>query len=231
MLRAIELPVEIKQHLLVWKSDPFFKKMDKGIQNSIKDLFDLINIVDQNPQVIDRKEKMTAEMTGAKRFIGLFQSEYEKLIERNCTETFNGASMKIYSVQVKKILDSCGTVDEYVEWLFNEFFSDKSNQKYLPPSANFCMSGNMIDKFLFIKKDVFSTRKKDRTELDKKIAFINIIKELYSLFKCRELGELIIKLARNEITIKSAYREVKAFCDLNNDKETIEKIDKIIFKN
>lgn len=230
MLRVIELPVEIKQHLLVWRSDPYFKKMDKSIQNAIKDLIDLMDIVEKNPQIIETKDKATNEMKGAQRFIGLFTREYEKLTGSEFKEVFNGISMKIYSMQIKKILDAYGSVDEYVEWLFNEFFMDKSNHKLLPPNVNFCMSANMIDKFLYIKRDIFLSRRKDGIETEKRTAVVGVLKELYSIFNSKEIAQLIIKLARNEITLRSAYKATKEFCLSNNDTETIEKLEKILRK-
>lgn len=230
MLRVIELPVEIKQHLLVWRSDPYFKKMDKSIQNYVKDFIDLLDIVEKNPEVVEIKEKGNNEIKGAQRFIGLFQGAYEKLIGTKCTENFNGITIRIYGTQIKKILEAYGTVDEYIEWLFNDFFMDKRNQNLLPPNANFCMSSNMVDKFLYVKKDVFLSRRKDNIEMEKREKFVKILKELYNIFNSKELGQTIIKLARNEITLRAAYKIVKDFCIENNDNETIEKIEKILLK-
>lgn len=230
MLRAIDLPVEIKQHLIVWKSDPYFKKMDKSIQNSLKDLIDLFEIVENNPQIIESKDRSTNEVKGAQRFIGLFKNEYEKLTRMECKEIFNGITIRIYATQIKKIFDAYGTVDEYVEWLFSEFFLDKRNSNLLPPNANFCMSANMVDKFLYIKRDMFLSRRKDNVELEKKTEIIKILKELYSIFNSKELANIILKLVRNEITIRSAYKSIKEFCEQNNDTETIERINKIVIK-
>lgn len=229
MLRVIELPVEIKQHLLVWQSDPYFKKMDKAIQNYVKDFIDLLQMQEDNPTLI--QEKATPpEIKAAQVFIGLFQKEYLKLVGRETTETFNGVSVRVFSIQFKKILDAGATVEDYVNWLFNEFFMEASNKRLLPPASNLCMSANIVEKFLYIKKDELLSRKKNNAEAERKIAFLNIIKSAYEIMKSKELAQVIWGLARNEITINKAYKMTKDFCITNNDLETLNKVEKLLSK-
>ena len=66
--------------------------------------------------------------------------------------------------------------------------------------------------------------------MEKREKFVKILKELYNIFNSKELGQTIIKLARNEITLRAAYKIVKDFCIENSDNETIEKIEKILLK-
>jgi hypothetical protein len=184
MLRPVDLKTEIKQHLMIWKTDSFFKKIDKSIQTSIKGLIDLIEIVESNPQaVVDNDKKTPVEIKMAQSFIGLFQKAYKELIGQDCQEVFNGIAIKIYAHQMKRIMESYGTVEDYVDWLFHDFFLDKKNQHLLPPRANFCMSQAMIDRFLFVKKDELMAKKKSNQETEQRMEFVNILRELYNLFK------------------------------------------------
>lgn len=228
MLRVIELPLEIKQHLLVWQSDPYFKKMDKSIQNYVKNFIDILQIAEDNP-TIEKEKNASLEIKGAQKFIGLFQKAYLELIGRETTEKFNGVTIKIFSTQVKKLIEAGATVEDYVNWLFKEFFLEPANQRCLPPNVNFCMSCNMIEKFLFVKKDELLMRKKSNDESEKRVEFIKVVKKLYDIFKDRTIAQVILNLARNEITIKKAYGIVYDFCVQNNDLETINEIDSILY--
>lgn len=226
--RPIELDKEIQQHLLIWKADPFFKKMPKDLQAKVKDFIDYFQMVrntDGNLPGFEINKKQLPERQQAKRFAMLFKKKYQQVTQIPYTQNFTGPAFVIFSTIMKKIIQAGGNAEDYVTWFFDQFLQEKGNEKFMPPPINLCTNNNMVQKFLYAKKDYLKQRKLKQANDNKKKKIVDIGMEIYSKTKSNECNIIVRKLIANDISIRQAVNILKQICTDNKLNEIFLKLE------
>ena len=216
--RPIDLDKEIEQHLLIWKVDPYFKKLPKDLQNKVKDFIDYFEMVrncDGNLPGFQVNKKQLPQRIQAKKFAMLFKKKYQQVTEIPYTQSFTGAAFVIFASTMKKIIQAGGTAEDYIDWFFNQFLQEKGNQKFMPPPINLCTNNNMVQKFLYAKKDFLKQRKLKQIANSKKKLVIQIGMKIYQLTQSNECNIVVRKIIANDISMRQATNTLKAIANAN----------------
>lgn len=216
--RPIDLDKQIEQHLLIWKVDPYFKKLPKDLQNKVKDFIDYFEMVrncDGNLPGFQVNKKQLPQRIQAKKFAMLFKKKYQQVTEIPYTQSFTGAAFVIFASTMKKIIQAGGTAEDYIDWFFNQFLQEKGNQKFMPPPINLCTNNNMVQKFLYAKKDFLKQRKLKQIANSKKKLVIQIGMKIYQLTQSNECNIVVRKIIANDISMRQATNTLKAIANAN----------------
>ena len=216
--RPIDLDKQIEQHLLIWKVDPYFKKLPKDLQNKVKDFIDYFEMVrncDGNLPGFQVNKKQLPQRIQAKKFAMLFKKKYQQVTEIPYTQSFTGAAFVIFASTMKKIIQAGGTAEDYIDWFFNQFLQEKGNQKFMPPPINLCTNNNMVQKFLYAKKDFLKQRKLKQLANSKKKLVIQIGMKIYQLTQSNECNIVVRKIIANDISMRQATNTLKAIANAN----------------
>lgn len=216
--RPIDLDKQIEQHLLIWKVDPYFKKLPKDLQNKVKDFIDYFEMVrncDGNLPGFQVNKKQLPQRIQAKKFAMLFKKKYQQVTEIPYTQSFTGAAFVIFASTMKKIIQAGGTAEDYIDWFFNQFLHEKGNQKFMPPPINLCTNNNMVQKFLYAKKDFLKQRKLKQIANSKKKLVIQIGMKIYQLTQSNECNIVVRKIIANDISMRQATNTLKAIANAN----------------
>ena len=228
--RPIQLDKQIEQHLLVWKIDPYFKKLPKDLQAKVKDFIDYFQMVRNTDGTLPGfqiNKKELPERQQAKRFAMLFKKKYQLATQIPYTEKFSGPAFVIFSSVMKKVLQAGGNADDYVNWFFDEFLKEKGNEKFMPPPINLCMNNNMVQKFLYAKKDILKQRKLKEISNKKNKVVIDIGMKIYEKTKSDECNLTVRKLIANDISLREAMNILKEICTANDLNDEIIQLENI----
>ena len=217
--RPIELDKQIEQHLLIWKIDPYFKKLPKDLQNKVKDFIDYFQMVrntDGNLPGFQIDKKQLPQRIQAKKFAMLFKKKYQQVTEIPYTQKFTGPAFVIFASIMKNIIQAGGTAEDYVNWFFDEFLQEKGNQKYMPPPINLCTNNNMVQKFLYVKKDFLKQRKLKQAANNKKKIITDIGMKIYQKTRSDQCNIVVRKIIANDISIRQAINTLKQVATAND---------------
>lgn len=228
--RPIELDKQIEQHLLIWKCDPYFKKLPKDLQNKVKqfiDYFEMIRNTDGTLPGFQVDKKELPERQQARRFAMLFKKRYEQVTEIPYTQSFSGAAFRIFSTIMKKVIQAGATADDYVSWFFDQFLKEKGNEKFMPPPINLCTNNNMVQRFLYAKKDYLKQKKSKQLIANKRKILIDVGMRIYEKTQSNECNVLIRKIIANDITMRQAINQMKTLCTVLGVENQILQLQKI----
>lgn len=227
--RPIPLIDEIRMHTLLWLSDNEFKKLNPNINQALVTLHNELKIHDALVSVgagelKDNENPLSKEK---RIFIAIFKQKYVENIDLTYDKTLNPATNGILSRTIERLLSEGTNSQEFLEWLWEDFFKMERNKKYLPPDIAFVCNSWIVDKFLFLKKDSLRVRKKDLVDIGIKNKVLELAVPFLKINKDKEFGEKVLSLSRGELTITKFCEIFKKCCDKYSDKETKEKIEEI----
>lgn len=226
--RPITLDGEIKMHCLMWKNDYQFKNLNKFVQESILATLDALSIAgslkSQELILSPSDDKKTIE---TRKFISIYKQKYLELTDFTCEEKFTGATFVIIGNVIQKFLENMSGAEEYLNWLFDDYFREPGNKNLLPPNLKLVLSNFVINKYLFIMKDTLLVRKRDTSNSRQRLALMKIAVEILELTQDEELGGLLIKFGQNKISYAKAEKFMKDFVERNKLDSFNEKINVI----
>ena len=228
--RPIELDKQIEQHLLIWKVDPYFKKLPKDLQNKVKDFIDYFEMVRNSDGALPGfqvNKKQLPERQQAKKFAMLFKKKYQQVTQIPYTQNFTGPAFVIFATIMKKVIQAGGTAQDYVNWFFDQFLQQKGNERFMPPPINLCTNNSMVQKFLYAKKDYLKQRKVKQAANNKKKLIADIGTKIYGKTKSSECNITVRKIIANDISMRQAINVLKEICTSNSLNDQLLQLEKI----
>ena len=227
--RPISLIDEIRMHVLMWLADDDFKKINPNINQALTTLHNELKIHDALVSVgagelKDNEQPLTKEK---RIFIAIFKQKYLENIDLVYDKQLTPPVNAILTRTIEKLLSEGTNSQEFLEWLWGEFFTMERNKKYLPPDIAFVCSSWIVDKFLFLKKDSLRVRKKDLVDIGLKNKVIELAVTFLKINKDKDFGEKLLVFSRGELTITKFCEIFKKCCDKYKDKDTKDKIEEI----
>jgi uncharacterized protein YeeX (DUF496 family) len=114
-----------------------------------------------------------------KRFIAIFKTRYAQSFDLEYTKSITPAEGKLINQVNKELLKNGFTADDYLKWIFDDFFIDNDNLGV--PTAKSICSQWFLHTFLNANREIKEARK--RQELDKK-AGLDLIQRARGLIRC-----------------------------------------------
>ena len=229
MSRIFPLTEEIKMHVLTWETDPEFKKLSKSLIQALTTVINEIKVHDAliSTGAGELNEDETSLSKERKKFIAIFKQRYLQEIDFEYKEPINGVVMAILTKVVERLLTEGTNSKEYLDWLWDEFFVEERNKKYLPPTIQFVCSSWIIDKFIFLKKDSLRIRKKDLVDATIKNIVLELAVKFMETTKDKDFGNKTLNFTRGEITINKFLDIFKKFAIKYKDENILNELNKI----
>lgn len=225
--RIVSLVDEIRMHLKIWLYDNDFRKLRPELSQALTMAFNQIKVHDAilNTGVGELKENQTPLSKERKIFIAIFKQRYLQNIDLKYDKPLNVTTNAILTKTLQKLLTEGTNSQEFLEWLWTDFFVLEKNKKYLPCDIAFVCNSWIVDKFLYLKKDSLRIRKKDLVDAGIKNKITQLSVPFLQKYKDKEFGEKVLLFARGQITITKFLSIFKKFCEKYGDIETKQKIE------
>jgi hypothetical protein len=156
---------------------------DYGIEEN-EDVYHYVQLLGDavSRQVFEQNHKVSPQKKvhlDRKRFIAIFKTRYQQLLDLEYTKKFTPVEMKLVNQANKLLLKEGFTVDEFLAWFFEEFLVD--NEKFSPPTVKSLCSQFILHSFLTANRELKEAKKKK--ELEKKMA-LDLIQRARGLMRC-----------------------------------------------
>lgn len=230
MGRAISLIDEIKMHILMWIQDDEYKKISPQLKQAITMAHNELKIRDMmiKSGVGELKPDQTPISKERRIFIAIFKQKYLQFIDLKYEKQLTPASNKVLTSTLERLLSQGSNSQQYLQWLWNDFFTIQKNKKYLPCDILFSCNSWIVDKFLYQKKDSLRVRKKDVVD----IALKNKITELAVMFlqkhNEKQFGEKILIFSRGQMTMSKFVGIFNKFCQKFSENEIKQKLNEMV---
>ena len=88
-----------------------------------------------------------------------FRECFFKLTKTECLQKTDGKNFRQIEFAIEKLKERDITVEEYLDWVFNEFFQDSKNDNFMPPQLGFTYSNFLLEKFFVLKQELIEKKK------------------------------------------------------------------------
>lgn len=229
MGRVISLSDEIKMHLTLWIADEEFDKLSLDLKNALIASNNSLRIKQALIKCGDGEDNNEQKgiVRQKKEFIAIFKQKYIQNIDMSYDKPMNIVTNSLLIKTIERLLSQGSNSQEYLDWVWDDFFSLQRNKKYLPADIAFVCSSWIVDKFLYEKKDSLRIRKRDIVDLAIKNKIIELATRLLEEIKERNLGEKILSYSRGDMTIKQFVESMKKYCEKHDKKDFLEQLKKI----
>jgi len=224
--RPVEFTDEIKIHVSIWMNDTNYKNLSPYVKDAMTQLTDALDIA-ETMKGAGGSGEMSNKNLHARKMIQIYKDKYLELTDLNCEEDIAGATFIILSRLAEKIEQAGSSPQEYVAWFFDEFLRDPCNKKFVPPNIKLMATDFITQKFFFVNKDRFRTRKKDAVESKCRLELMKIGAELFEKTNDEQLGQMLVAFGKNNATYLKMENSMILVAEKNNDRSIINKINEL----
>lgn len=166
-------------------------------------------------------------------FIAIFKQKYLQFIDLKYEKQFSPVTNKVLTTTIERLLGQGSNSQQFLEWLWGDFFTLQKNKKYLPCDIVFSCSGWIVDKFLYEHKDKLRMRKQNLVDSGVKNQVMTLAMDFYQKYQTdqdfdkKSFGEKMLLFNRGQMTITKFIGIFKKFCEKAKDKYYLEKLNEI----
>lgn len=230
--RPISLIDQIKMHIQLWMNDNQFTKLNKNLSQSLKMVFNEIKLRDAmiSTGAGQLKENQTPIAKQRKIFVASFKQRYLQNIDFKYEKPLTPVTNAILTKTIQRLLLQGSNSQQFLEWLWVDFFTLQKNKKYLPADINFVCNSWIIDKFLYVKKESLKIRKKDLVDISVKNQVIELATVYLQKYKEKQFGQKLLVFSRGQIDYKKFVDYFNKNILKVNDEEIKQKLKEITEK-
>lgn len=153
-----------------------------------------------------------------KQYIVIFKRRYLQLTDSEYYRGIRPEEIKKITKLVKRLFAEDCSVDEYLEWFFEDFL--ENNKKFCPPQITLACNDVFVEKFLFNMKDVLKARRDEqKQEADARA----LLETLRMLVRQTGVNDDLSSLNERLLDANSKYRKGKmAFAELRQIVKSVE---------
>ena len=228
--RVVSLIDQMRMHLMMWISDDEFKKVRPQLSQALTMAFNEIKVHDAlvSTGAGELKSNETPLSKQKKIFIAVFKQRYLQNIDLKYEKPLNVTTNAILTKTLQKLLSEGTNSQQFLQWLWTQFFTLQKNKRYLPCDIAFVCNSWIVDKFLYLKKESLRVRKRDLVDIGLKNQITELAVNFLQANKDKDFGEKVLLFARGELTISKFSTLFKKFCEKHDDKETKLKLQELI---
>jgi hypothetical protein len=119
-----------------------------------------------------------------KRFIAIFKTRYQQLLDLEYTKTVTPAEAKLINQTNRALLKESFTVDDFLKWVFEDFLVE--NPKFRPPTIKSVCAQYCLHSFIDANQALREAKK--RQEIDKK-AGLDLIQRARGLRRMKDIDK------------------------------------------
>lgn len=226
--RYIALFDDIKNHVFSWAGDEDWRKLPSALNTALSTVMNELKIQEalQKSGLEDEREQNTDKKERG-RFIAIFKQKYLEFTDLKYNQPITPVSQAVIMQTIKAIVAEGGSTIEFLEWFFDDFASIERNKEYMPPTINFVCSTFVVNKFLYQMKDTLRMRKKDIENVALRNILLDIAVPFLERVRDKDLSEKVLDFSNQKITPTKFIGLLKAFAEKHNDKEAMEKLNKL----
>ena len=207
---------------MMWISDDQFKKIRPQLSQALTMAFNEIKVHDAlvSTGAGQLKSNETPLSKQKKIFIAVFKQRYLQNIDLKYEKPLNVTTNAILTKTLQKLLSQGTNSQEFLQWLWTQFFTLQKNKRYLPCDIAFVCNSWIVDKFLYLKKESLRVRKRDLVDIGLKNQITQLAVQFLQKNKDKDFGEKVLLFARGQLTISKFTTLFKKFCEKYEDVET-----------
>lgn len=230
MSRVISLIDQIKMHIMMWTEDDEYKKLSPQLKQAITMANNELKIRQAMIEcgASELKPDETPVSKQRRIFIAIFKQKYLQFVDLKYEKQLTPVANKVLTTTIQKLLQQGSNSQQFLEWLWNDFFTMQRNKKYLPCDIIFACSDWIVDKFLYKHKEQLRVRKKDMIETGLKNKVIEVALQFMRNTQEKELGQKILVFSRGEMTLTKFVGIFNKFCEKHSNKQYKDRMSEIV---
>lgn len=232
--RPYPLIDEIKMHLFTWAADDDWKKLPAPLKEAINMAMNEIKISDAIKQFGGEDDRLQgAKVDEKKTFFAIFKQKYLEFSDMPYSGSFDTTTRFILGQTLTKLNSEGAASQDYLNWFFDEFMSDEFNKKrYAPPQIKTVLRNDIVDKFLYFKKDVLKAKKQDVANYKVKNALITLatdyLKRSVQKEFCKDFGQKILDYSRGDISLRKFSTIFLGLLKQQNEEDLMKEVTSVI---
>lgn len=230
--RPYPLIDEIKMHVFTWVADNEWKKLPPAVKEAINIVQNEIKVREalKNSGLEDeRTATENSPATEKRKYIAIFKQKYLEFCDFAYNGVIDAGTLFIVGETVKRLNSEGSNSLEYLNWFFDEFMRDEYNKsKYAPPSIKITVSTFVIDKYLFLHKDVLRVKKQDLQNSKVKNAIMLLATQLLEKIRDKDFGQKVLEFSRGNLSIRKFSSIFLAMLQRHKETAMIEELKGII---
>ena len=233
--RPYPLIDEIRMHLFTWAADDDWKKLPVPLKEALNMSMNEIKIAEALRQFGGEDDRLqsSGKNDEKKIFFAVFKQKYLEFSDIPYSGSFDTTTRFILGQTITKLESEGATSKDYLNWFFDEFMSDEFNKKrYAPPQIKTVLRNDILDKFLYWKKDFLKAKKQDVANYKVKNALMTLATEYLkkSIQKdfCKDFGQKVLDYSRGDISLRKFSMIFLNLLKQQNEEDLIKEVTSII---
>jgi len=109
-------------------------------------------------KVKKEEKKNSGDNLDVRRFIAVFRDRYAREVDLEYKSQISPDEIGMIKALLKKFLDKNVDFEDYLDWVFDDFFEKKNNVDTFSPTIKFVCGSFLSSKFFFINRDKLRKR-------------------------------------------------------------------------
>lgn len=165
------------------------------------------------------KKDDNSEYKIVKQFVQIFKQKYLEFTDLEYDiGKIQGKDIKIINSLANKLNKNEVSIEEYIKWLFDDFYPNKNNLSATIPLS---ISNNIVQEFLYKNLEMLKSRKEKKKLLLEEDALLNKAKLIFRVTKDKSIIEIMENYKDSKLNIKEFAIKINRLYEEN--KEVLEK--------